>query len=117
MSSIESKMRVPEKNAHDFRHEITSFIGTLAAQKIEFTWKSNDKLRQAVEAKLFEDTKDYINYSTIGPDGSSVITKEQQQKVDALKERMKSMFGYNDQSATDVLNFVAGIFARGDKKE
>lgn len=115
MLSIESKMRIPEKMAEDFRREITSFMGTLAAQKIEFTWKSNDKLRQGLEAKLFEDTKDYINFSTIGSNGSSVISKEQQQKVDALKERMKSMFGYNDQSSTDVLNFVAGIFARGDK--
>jgi serine protein kinase len=26
-------------------------------------------------------------------------------------------FGYNDHSATDVLNYVASIFARGDTRE
>ena len=26
-------------------------------------------------------------------------------------------FGYNEESATDVLNYVASIFARGDSRE
>jgi serine protein kinase len=26
-------------------------------------------------------------------------------------------YGYNEESATDVLNFVASIFARGDTKQ
>jgi serine protein kinase len=30
---------------------------------------------------------------------------------------MIKYFGYNDESATDVLNYVASIFARGDVKE
>jgi serine protein kinase len=33
-----------------------------------------------------------------------------------VKSRLIRDFGYNDQSATDVLNYVASIFARGDTK-
>jgi serine protein kinase len=31
-----------------------------------------------------------------------------------VKARLIKNYGYNDESATDVLNFVASIFARGD---
>ena len=35
---------------------------------------------------------------------------------DVVKQRMIKQFGYNETSATDVLNYVASIFARGDTK-
>jgi serine protein kinase len=31
-----------------------------------------------------------------------------------VKQRLIKNYGYNDESATDVLNYVASIFARGD---
>jgi len=34
-----------------------------------------------------------------------------------VKQRMIRNYGYDEVSATDVLNFVASIFARGDAKE
>jgi len=34
-----------------------------------------------------------------------------------VKQRMIRDFGYNEESATDVLNYVASIFARGDARE
>jgi serine protein kinase len=33
-----------------------------------------------------------------------------------VKQRLINNFGYNEVSATDVLNYVASIFARGDSK-
>jgi serine protein kinase len=33
-----------------------------------------------------------------------------------VKARLIRDFGYNEQSATDVLNYVASIFARGDTR-
>jgi len=35
-----------------------------------------------------------------------------QHRINAVKLNMKEKFGYNDQSATDVLNHVASIVAR-----
>jgi serine protein kinase len=34
-----------------------------------------------------------------------------------VKGRLIRDYGYDDESATDVLNYVASIFARGDTKE
>jgi serine protein kinase len=48
---------------------------------------------------------------------SSVVDKETQEKIDVVRGRLIKNFGYDEESATDVLNFVASIFARGDAKE
>jgi hypothetical protein len=36
--------------------------------------------------------------------------------IDIIKSRLIKNFAYNEVSATDVLNYVASIFARGDAK-
>ncbi|RLB54515.1 MAG: hypothetical protein DRI34_11935, partial [Deltaproteobacteria bacterium] len=48
---------------------------------------------------------------------SSVVDKETQEKIDVVKQRMIRNYGYCEICATDVLSFVASIFARGDAKE
>ena len=48
---------------------------------------------------------------------SNVVDKETQEKIDIIKNRLIKYFGYNEASATDVLAYVASIFARGDVKE
>ena len=37
-----------------------------------------------------------------------------QEKIDIVKSRLIKNYGYDEESANDVLNFVASIFARGD---
>ena len=46
-----------------------------------------------------------------------MVDRETQGKIDVVKERLIRDYGYNEESATDVLNYVASIFARGDAKE
>ena len=48
---------------------------------------------------------------------SAVVDKDTQEKIDIIKSRLIKNFGYNEVSATDVLNYVASIFARGDAKD
>jgi serine protein kinase len=45
-----------------------------------------------------------------------VVDKDTQEKIDIVKGRLIRDFGYNDESAHDVLQYVASIFARGDAK-
>ena len=45
------------------------------------------------------------------------MDRETQEKIEIVKSRLIDNYGYNDESATDVLNFVASIFARGEAKE
>jgi len=113
MRSIEEKIEISEGMKDDFRREIMNYIGALAIDGKTFDYKTNERLQKALEQKLFEDQKDSIKLSTLI---SSVVDRETQKKIDIVKERMIRNFGYNEESATDVLNYVASIFARGDVK-
>src|SRR5207244_2813155 len=110
MRSIEEKIDIPESRKDDFRREIMNYIGALAIEGKVFDFRTNERLHKALEAKLFEDQKDSIKLSSLI---SSVVDRETQKKIDIVKQRMIRNFGYNEESATDVLNYVASIFARG----
>ena len=111
MRSIEEKIDIPESRKDDFRREIMNYIGALSLDNKKFEWRSNDRLAKALELKLFEDQKDSIKLSSLV---SNVMDKETQEKIDIVKSRLIKGFGYDEHSATDVLNYVASIFARGD---
>ena len=111
MRSIEQKIEIPDSRKDDFRREIMNYIGALAVDGKSFDYKTNERLHRALELKLFEDQKDSIKLTSLVSD---VIDKETQEKIDVVKARLIKNYGYNDVSATDVLNYVASIFARGD---
>jgi serine protein kinase len=114
MRSIEEKIDIPESRKDDFRREIMNYIGALAIEGKTFSWDSNERLRRALELKLFEDQKDSIKLTSLV---SNVIDEETQEKIEVVKSRMMNNLGYCDVCATDVLNYVASIFARGDAQE
>ncbi|MEZ4254884.1 MAG: serine protein kinase [Polyangiales bacterium] len=114
MRSIEEKIDIADSRKDDFRREIMNYIGALAIEGKKFTYDTNDRLRRALEMKLFEDQKDSIKLSSFV---SNVIDKETQDKIDIIKNRLIKYYGYNEASATDVLTYVASIFARGDVKD
>lgn len=112
MRSIEEKIDIPEQGANDFRRSLAAFIGTLHTRKREFRWDSNPELKRALEAKLFEDTRHTIKLSSLSSE-ASICDPELQEKIDAIKTRLVKQYGYNWQSATDVLDYVSSIFASG----
>jgi serine protein kinase len=114
MRSIEEKIDIPESRKDDFRREIMNYIGALAIEGKTFDFKTNERLHKALELKLFEDQKDSIKLTSLV---SNVVDRNAQEKIDVVKARLIKNFGYDEISATDVLNFVASIFARGDVKK
>ena len=113
MRSIETKIDIPESRKDDFRREIMNYIGALAVEGKSFAYDTNERLHRALEQKLFEDQKDTIKLTSLV---SNAIDKDTQQKIEVVKQRMIRDFGYNEESASDVLNYVASIFARGDAR-
>ena len=111
MRSIEEKIDIPESRKDDFRREIMNYIGALAIEGKTFDFKLNPRLHRALELKLFEDQKDTIKLTSLV---SNTVDKGTQEKIDIVKSRLIQNYGYDEESATDVLNFVASIFARGD---
>src|SRR6516225_6229250 len=114
MRSIEEKIDIPESRKDDFRREIMNYIGALALDGKRFDYRTNERLQKALELKLFQDQKDTIKLTSLV---SSVVDRDTQAKIDVVKQRLIKNFGYCDVCATDVLNYVASIFARGDAKE
>ncbi len=110
MRSIEEKIDIPESRKDDFRREIMNYIGALALEGKQFNYRMNSRLMKALELKLFEDQRDSIKLTSLV---SSVVDKSTQEKIDIVKQRLIQKYGYNEESATDVLNYVASIFARG----
>jgi serine protein kinase len=111
MRSIEEKIDIPESRKDDFRREIMNYIGALSLDGKTFDYKTNERLQKALEMKLFEDQKDSIKLTSLV---SAVVDKDTQEKIDIVKSRLIKNYGYCDTCATDVLNFVASIFARGE---
>ncbi|MCP3980643.1 MAG: serine protein kinase [bacterium] len=114
MRSIEEKIDIPEARKDDFRREIMNYIGALALEGKKFDYRTNERLHKALELKLFEDQKDSIKLTSLV---SSVMDKDTQEKIDIVKGRLVRDYNYCDSCASDVLHFVASIFARGDVKE
>ncbi len=114
MRSVEEKIDIPEGRKDDFRREIMNYIGALAIDGKRFDYKTNERLQKALELKLFEDQKDTIKLTSLV---SSVVDKATQEKIDVVKSRLIRNYGYCDICSTDVLSFVASIFARGHAKK
>ena len=114
MRSIEEKIDIPDSRKDDFRREIMNYIGALSIDGKRFDYRTNERLYKALQLKLFEDQKDSIKLTSLV---SSVVDQETQAKIDVVKTRLIRDHGYDDESATDVLNYVASIFARGDVKD
>ncbi len=111
MRSVEEKIEIPESRKEDFRREIMNYIGALAIEGKTFNYRTNERLLTALELKLFEDQKDTIKLTSLV---SKVMDKETQEKIEVVKTRLIKEYGYCEVCATDVLNYVASIFARGE---
>jgi len=111
MRAIEEKIDITENRKDDFRREIMNYIGALAIEGKTFDFRANERLHKALELKLFEDQKDTIKLTV---HVSKVVDKEAQAKIDIVKNRLIKNYGYCEICSSDVLEFVAGIFARGD---
>src|SRR5437773_12176675 len=114
MRSIEDKVDIPESRKDDFRREIMNYVVALAIEGKQFDYKTNERLHKALELKLFEDQKDSIKLTSLV---SNVVDRATQEKIDVVKSRMIKNYGYCEICSTDVLNYVASIFARGDVKD
>jgi len=114
MRAIEEKIEISESRKDDFRRLIMNRIGALAIEGRTFDFKTDERLYKALELKLFEDQKDTIKLTSLV---SNVVDRSTQEKIDIVKSRLIKNNGYCEICSTDVLSFVAGIFARGDVKK
>ncbi|MBU1221467.1 serine protein kinase [Myxococcota bacterium] len=113
MRSIEEKIDIPESRKDDFRRELMNYIGALAVDGKQFDYRMNERLTRALELKLFEDSRDAIKLTSIV---SGMVDKDEQAKIEIIKSRLIRNYGYCEICSSDILQYVASIFARGDVK-
>jgi serine protein kinase len=114
MRSIEEKVDISEGRKDDFRHELMNFISSLEREGRTFDWTRNRRLARALELKVFEDRRDSIQLTSLV---STVVDPDTQAKIGVIRERLMRLYGYDELSADEVLQHVAGLFARGEAKE
>jgi serine protein kinase len=114
MRSIEEKISIPEGRKDDFRHELMNYIAAVHLEGETFDYRENDRLRRALELKMFEDRRDTIQLTSLV---STVVDPDTQEKISVIRDRLCREFGYDELSAEEVLSHVAGLFARGEAAE
>ncbi len=113
MRSVEEKIEIPESRKGDFRHELMNYVAACQAEGRTFDYRENARLVRALELKAFEDRRDTIQLTSLV---STVVDPDALEKIGLIRGRLMREFGYDEVSADEVLQHVAGIFARGEAK-
>ncbi|GIN73811.1 protein PrkA [Bacillus sp. J14TS2] len=108
MRSIEEQIGVSENAKKSFREEILIRISALARKGKSFDYRSHDRLREAIQKKLFADLKDVVKITT------SAKTPDEQQlkKINEVVARLIDEHGYNSTSANELLRYVGSLLNR-----
>ncbi|MET1029422.1 PrkA family serine protein kinase [Domibacillus tundrae] len=108
MRSIEEQIGVSENAKKAFREEMLIRISAYARKGRKFDYREHDRLRDAIQKKLFSDLKDVVKITT-----SSVTPDEQQmKKMNEVMARLIDECGYNSVSANELLRYVGGLLNR-----
>jgi serine protein kinase len=111
LRSVEEKLDLPEDRKDDFRQEVSNWVSRRAREGDTFNPQDNDRLRRALERKLWEDKKHNINFSALVSSGE-MDDDERNQWIDALIEQ-----GYSEEGAKEVLEFAGAEVAKSEMEE
>jgi len=108
MRSIEEQIGISENAKKAFREEILIRISAYARKGKKFDYNSHDRLREAIQKKLFADLKDIVKITT------STKTPDEQQlkKINEVIARLIDEYGYNSISANELLKYVGSLLNR-----
>ncbi|SDJ48981.1 putative serine protein kinase, PrkA [Halovenus aranensis] len=111
LRSVEEKLNLPEDRKDDFRQEVANWVSRRAREGVSFEPQDNDRLRRALERKLWEDKKHNINFSALVTSGD-MDDDERNEWIDALIEQ-----GYSEEGAKEVLEFAGAEVAKSEMEE
>jgi len=108
MRSIEEQTGVTENGKQTFRESILMAMASLARRGKTFEYTSDERLKEAIERKLFADLKDVIKITT------SIKTPdaEQLRRMNEVVDRLMSEHGYCAVCARDLLGYVGTLLNR-----
>jgi len=108
MRSIEEQIAVTENGKGSFRESILMAMASLARRGKNFEYTSDERLKEAIEKKLFADLKDVIKITT----SSKTPDAEQLRRVNDVVDRMIRDNGYCVVCAQETLQYVGQLLNR-----
>ncbi|MGP4076554.1 PrkA family serine protein kinase [Halobacillus sp. K22] len=108
MRSIEEQIGVSENAKKAFREEILIRISAYARKGKKFDYQSHERLREAIQKKLFADLKDVVKITT----STKTPDERQLKKVNEVVATLVDEHGYNSSSANDLLKYVGSLLNR-----
>jgi serine protein kinase len=108
MRSIEEQIGVSENAKREFREGIMRSVASLARRGLRFEIGSDERLREAIERKLFADLKDVVKITT----SARTPDPEQLRKINEVVDRMVSQGGYCPICANEALRYVGTLLNR-----
>lgn len=108
MRSIEEQIGVSENAKKMFREEILIRMSSYSRKGRKFHYNSHERLREAIEKKLFADLKDIVKIttSTKTPDETHL------KKINEVSKRLIEEHGYCSSCANELLRYVGSLLNR-----
>jgi len=108
MRSIEEQIGISENAKKAFREEILIRISTYARKGKRFDYNSHERLREAIEKKLFADLKDVVKITT----SSKTPDENQLKKINDVTARLIDEHKYCAVCANELLRYVGSLLNR-----
>ena len=106
LRDVEEKLNIPEDRKEDFRQEVSNWVSRRAREGTSFNPQDNDRLRRALERKLWEDKKHNINFSALVSSGE-MDDDQRSSWIAALTDQH-----YSEDGAKEVLEFAGAEVAK-----
>ncbi|MEK4254495.1 MULTISPECIES: PrkA family serine protein kinase [Ureibacillus] len=108
MRSIEEQIGISENAKKAFREEILIRLSAYARKGKKFDYNSHERLREAIQKKLFADLKDVVKITT----STKTPDEAQLKKINEVIARLIDEYGYNSTSANELLRYVGSLLNR-----
>lgn len=108
MRSIEEQIGITENAKRSFREEILIRISSLARKGLTFEYTSHERLKEAIEKKLFADLRDVVKITT----SARTPDKEQLRKINEVVNRLMAEHGYCHVCANEILRYTGSLLNR-----
>jgi serine protein kinase len=108
MRSIEEQIGISENAKNTFRQEILIRISTHARKGKPFDYRSHERLREAIEKKIFADLKDVVKITT----STKTPDADQLRRINEVIDRLVTQHGYCTVCANELLSYVGTLLSR-----
>src|SRR5260221_14509758 len=108
MRSIEEQIGITENAKRTFREEILIRISSLARKGLTFDYTSHERLKEAIEKKLFADLRDVVKITT----STRTPDKDQLRKINEVVNRLMAEHGYCHICANEILRYTGSLLNR-----